>query len=188
MLSSCHTRRRSIANGNPSGTGRSYTGSTDRSRSTDIYVSSDYYGNSVSPVCNDWGHPAHHPTPYRSRDDERKNASHRTDPRYRDPHHGGSRHGHDAAGHRVDSHGHHVDQFGNHTRTPDVIVREERSHRESASSSPEPSRSSSPEPSRSSSPDPSPASSAPSSSSSSDVKTDTARSSESTSSPERGKP
>src|SRR5688572_13161325 len=51
---------------------------------------------------------------WRSVDDVRLNADHRTSAAYRDPHNGLANHGHDAAGHRVDSRGHHVDQFGNH--------------------------------------------------------------------------
>jgi hypothetical protein len=66
-------------------------------------------------------HHRHVRTPFSSKDDVRKDADHRTSPNYSDPHHGGSTHGHDAAGHRIDSHGHHVDAVGNHTSNPDSI-------------------------------------------------------------------
>lgn len=108
---------------------------------------SGYYGHGYNSWNNGHGHSNHHrhvKTPFTSKDDARKDADHRTSPDYRDPHHGGSKHGHDDAGHRVDSHGHHVDAVGNHTSTShggsDNHSRDNTARSDSSRSAPESSR------------------------------------------------
>lgn len=114
--------------------------------STSYGYDTGYYGHGH----NSWNghgnsHHRHVKTPFTSKDDTRKDADHRTSPDYRDPHHGGSKHGHDNDGHRVDSHGHHVDAAGNHTGTShggsDNHSRDNTARSDSSRSAPESSRS-----------------------------------------------
>jgi hypothetical protein len=79
----------------------------------DGYATRDHWMSACDDATN--SHPRHYRTPFGAADDKRLGAGHRTSPGYRDPHHGGSTHGHDAAGHRIDSHGHHVDALGRHS-------------------------------------------------------------------------
>lgn len=187
LLFSCTTRPHFTAGGTSHVTSPSYGRTSARSTPGYDSTTSGYEitGSFGSDNCS---HPPHHSIPFSSRDDERLNASHRTGSSYRDPHHGGSTHGHDAAGHRVDSHGHHVDPSGRHTNTPDVIAHApERPVLGAAPASSEPARSAAPDPSpASAAPPPAPASE-PAPASDAPSKSEPASSSGSESSPDRGR-